>query len=452
MASHFCPTFLSRLMTRRLCASLAFLAASAIASNLLATASWGARADKACLSHVFENLIDGTEARGIKQSVSTDVFTVHGVMKGPHGGRLLIVERKVGWSDLRKNFSEDGADLTPDLRLLPTVLGEKGARFFGYRILSDKLAIIPDAQEVQGAIEAFNRGLPPDSPIRIATRPASTHAVFETDHDYVHAYIKDGTLPMSTHGRQFFHDMSGHAMQGFFDDNRITWFMRKRAKIWIDYLADRKRAGLPMTDELKKADQAVMEEIGSQIDGLGQGIGATMSAAGKRKWKQENQALAKRNGLTVEQLASLGVDKDIAQGSNNPSLHATAGVPSIYQAHRLTLASESPDIFYKDILPPGINVEFQKYLTLYKKEHPQVFEPLGYDPEKSIARIEDAAQKANGQQISPAKLSGIPLLRPYVARMNHLNQVIGADPYYESYWNKLMQRLPGLPRAKTLAK
>src|SRR5690606_27847075 len=105
---------------------------------------------------------------------------------------------------------------------------------FGFKILSKTQALIPDATEANGAIAVYNQGLSIHDPRRIKISFQHIDNEFGDLGSNVKSFLDTGTAPASQKNRQFYHDISAHALEGFFLNNKIIHTIQKRGKIWFD--------------------------------------------------------------------------------------------------------------------------------------------------------------------------------------------------------------------------
>jgi hypothetical protein len=155
---------------------------------------------------------------GLVESMQTDIFKIVGAYKGLHGGYRLVIETKSIWQDMRKNFDpehEHAGDLTFDLRLYPHLLGPRAAFYFGYQILDENYLTVPTPEELIGGLDRYNEGLSPNDPARIKLNYFVSHSLFEPEDSYIDHFAIEYKKVFSKVGRNFFHDVSAHAMEGF---------------------------------------------------------------------------------------------------------------------------------------------------------------------------------------------------------------------------------------------
>jgi hypothetical protein len=192
-------------------------------------------------------------------NIHSNLFSIVDVLPGLHGGKRYVIETKGAWHDFVKDFTEEGGDLIQDLRLYAAVLGKEAARFFGYEILDNNRVVIPSALEVTNAIKKFNESLPDNDPRHIAVGTYPTAEGFVAAETYRYEFLKNSRIPISLKKRHFFHDISGHALQGFFIPNEITDTLRARL-IVLQKFANRIRARALSDSE------AIEKHIGTLID------------------------------------------------------------------------------------------------------------------------------------------------------------------------------------------
>lgn len=218
-----------------------------------------ALANESCLGFYRKNPTGAIEVKDTHVNIGTEMFTVVDVLEGMHGGKRYIVETKGAWHENIKDFSEDGGDIVQDLRLYATVLGKKAARFFGYEVLNRDHVIVPSVTELSNALKKFNDSLPENDPRKILVGVYPTTAGLVGAKTYRYEFIENSRIPVSLKKRHYFHDIAGHALQGFFIPNIITSTLRKRLGV-LEKFADQIQGRFP-----ESADK-IFEYIGRLID------------------------------------------------------------------------------------------------------------------------------------------------------------------------------------------
>jgi len=176
------------------------------------------------------------------ENLETDIFSVVKVIDGRHGGNRYVIETKAAWHDFRKDFSEQGGDVVADMRTHVFALGPKAAKFFGYEIIDANHVIVPSVPELNLAIKKFNDALPPGDPRRLNTKYYETKEGLTSNEVYINGFIESGLIPISMKRKHFYHDISIHAMQGFYIPPHIISSLRSRIAIYKkfhDFLKDK---------------------------------------------------------------------------------------------------------------------------------------------------------------------------------------------------------------------
>lgn len=268
--------------------------------------------------------------------IHTDLFSIVGEVTPP--GRketLLTVQLDHGAiADTRKFFSYDDpahlqGDVITDFRILPKVLGEKGARFFGYAVNeAAHQATIPTTAALNEAIDLFNRRVTQLAPgqakkLKIPITFYETPGTFMSKEEYVQRFRDFGQLPISGRYRMFFHDITSHSMEGFFIDHRIFEIVQQNLHNLEDVTKAARSGKLGLSDSaleaFEKGYQEMIEDAASQIDRLGMGGSDFLSPADKthlrdigyqrgRMAKERAKPEDFRNSTGQGVTSSLGVD------------------------------------------------------------------------------------------------------------------------------------------------
>jgi hypothetical protein len=349
----------------------------------------------------------------------SDLFPLVNVMPGRHGGRRLIVKRQGSWWDYRKDFNPGGGDLTQDLRFFPIMLGRE-AEFFGYRWLTDEHVMIPDIAELNGAIDAFNRGLAAGDPRRLLVKFYPTEDSFIPLEDYVRNFVYKSSIPISRNGRQFLHDMSSHAIEDFFLPQDYVRFAQARGKLWFDFTESlgSKYAADPLFLKALEAYSAKgVSLLAQHYDYLGMAGGdflrfdsrIFLGAVGMEKILK----------LPAEQSREL-----ITSGASGSSLIAKRGGVSmgLGSAGYDLLGSSAETFFFDDLQAPLLR-EFRQYLDA------QPVAPLGVapaEPDFALAN-ESLYDIMYDRSISRADfekaLEEHPLGKHFMARLKYLREI-----------------------------
>lgn len=208
---------------------------------------------------------------GLVESVNTDIFRVIGAYKGLHGGYRLKIVTEMIWADRRKNFDHEsltGGDLTLDLRLWPYLLGPRLAFYLGFQIIDGESLTVPTVEELQGAIANYNDGLARDSEQYIQLNYYKSEHLFEDTEVFLRSFAEDRSKPLSAIKRNFFHDISGHALEFLFLPSALVVHSARRSSIAMRFLD---QEGHRLTDSAKRT---ILSAFVSEIDHLGNSLGA----------------------------------------------------------------------------------------------------------------------------------------------------------------------------------
>ncbi len=159
---------------------------------------------------VCEELLfsDPTDIDSDLGSITDPTVRIGAVLPGKHGGQRLEVEKTgATWAS---GYTTVGYDPQGDPRWLVDALGCDEARYFGFEILSDTKAIVPNRAELMGAIEKINVHLKSKKkqPIEITYYDADEKNVKVKD--YISNYLSRRGLPLASGGNHFLHDISFH--------------------------------------------------------------------------------------------------------------------------------------------------------------------------------------------------------------------------------------------------
>jgi hypothetical protein len=183
--------------------------------------------------------------------LNTDLFGVVEEIPGEYGGKRFRVARRLSWSDPRKDLL-GGADLVQDLRAYPLLLGESGARFFGFQIVDHNRGVFPDITEINGAIDRFNEGLPENALERITLRPKKVTSEKATLTSYIRDFVKEGGIAHDSKGKGYWHDLSAHSLSGLHSHPEVEALLQVRAEFVLALIDHFSKAGLEGFAEVRK--------------------------------------------------------------------------------------------------------------------------------------------------------------------------------------------------------
>lgn len=151
---------------------------------------------------------------------------------GLHGGSLSYVRKRSGepW-DSRLRVDED---LTPNLEspisqgdptVMVKLLGMKAAKFWGFRQPTEDVITLPDARELQGAVEAFNQHI-------VGAEFKINLNFYETSGEvnsrkYLEMFLNNHAIPIAKKGVISVQDRSVHPTHAFIDP-RLDHFAKSR--------------------------------------------------------------------------------------------------------------------------------------------------------------------------------------------------------------------------------
>lgn len=130
-------------------------------------------------------------------------------IEGAHGGKRIVIRRTgARWlSDYRSvRYDPQG-----DPRWFIEIMGAEAAEFFGFKILSDEMVIVPDGNEFNGALKKVNAQLAAmgEEPVEITFYVTSGNENTKVA-EYVHDFGKSGGIPLAASGNHLIHDLSFH--------------------------------------------------------------------------------------------------------------------------------------------------------------------------------------------------------------------------------------------------
>ncbi|MEW6055777.1 MAG: hypothetical protein AB1540_04110 [Bdellovibrionota bacterium] len=213
-------------------------------------------------------LIDGkpllSEARESTWWGKKKSYRVIGSVAGDHGGKLRVLERGPDaefWMQESKGLDDE---FRGDPRWVIHVLGEDAAARLGIRQISNRHILIPDATEVQGAVDAFNRTAAPEDQIAVSFyEPKRKNHV--PSYEYAREFVVNGRLPIAKSGRESVHDINYHMLGVLLPPEALNQ-LRKQMSVIFDfrvYLAQRKLLAKKMNRHWKIGDW-----IDQHIDGI----------------------------------------------------------------------------------------------------------------------------------------------------------------------------------------
>lgn len=231
-------------------------------------------------------------------TLSYTAFQVVETRPGTHGGHRIVVKRTGSWFDFEKEIGDRG-DLVIDLRFFPHVLGEEVARFFGYEILNDRHIVIPDVDELNGAIAKFNSSLPEGDSRRILLQYYPIPGVHNSVNEYINMFNNNLAIPISQEGKSFFHDMSVHSLQGFFVDNDIVVAVHQRVSITLRVVEHLKEVfqGSSIENDVKKVSHEVKSSLTGLVDQIG-GLVGLMAGSKMRSYFAQIGVAQHNEGVT----------------------------------------------------------------------------------------------------------------------------------------------------------
>lgn len=347
---------------------------------------------------------------------STDAFVVKKIYSGSHGGNRIAVERQGTWSDTRKDFTKGGGDIVLDLRTWPQVLGSKEADFFGYRVVSDKFVILPDEKELSGAISKFNEGLPANAPERIAIDYYPTKSSFNSKATYVRKFAEEGKLPISTNGRQFYHDTLGHGMQGVIFNNEFVDVMRSRSKMWLDFVDSQKNLTDVEQAALNKINDKIIKNLANDIDQSGNLMGSFMQS--------EDRTYLKQVGLHHAVNMEIEQRKNPTMKSTLPTSDPAVLPPYISYSTRYynLLSGKAGDYFLPELEDtPSLEAKFEQHLKQYDQKK---LKPVSFDWKSDLNWLNENNDKIkNDANTLNPELGNRALTRPFYLRAQRLRQL-----------------------------
>lgn len=131
-------------------------------------------------------------------------------LPGKFGGSRRVFAKKDPNQPWERYFDTPGFNdvlVNPDAII--HILGSENARKLGFQ-LSPNQVILPDVDELRGAINNFNQQFPPGDSRRLQGSFFATDNKPLSGAEYRNRFLDNGELPMARSGRLHFHDFSAH--------------------------------------------------------------------------------------------------------------------------------------------------------------------------------------------------------------------------------------------------
>lgn len=161
-----------------------------------------------------------------RMSIRTPTCKSVGEVGGVHGGKLIKLERvEKTWVS---QYSTVTYDPQGDPRWFIDTIGDEASEFFGFKMLSDKQMLVPNAQEFMGAIDRVNKALREKGLEEIKIRFYPTHDELNTKVAlYTKEFKENAALPFAPSGNHMLHDLSFHTGAIYipqkFIRNKMAW-------------------------------------------------------------------------------------------------------------------------------------------------------------------------------------------------------------------------------------
>lgn len=155
-------------------------------------------------------------------------------LAGRFGGSRRVYTKKDPKKPWERVFEVQGFNdilLEPDF--VVHVLGAEAAQKLGFELTASRV-VIPDAIELRGAIESFNRQFPVGDSRRLSLSFFETGGTPLSGAEYKRRLLDGGELPMALSGRLHFHDFTAHLAAAFMPKKIVEEF-RKRVKLFSDF-------------------------------------------------------------------------------------------------------------------------------------------------------------------------------------------------------------------------
>lgn len=129
-------------------------------------------------------------------------------LEGRHGGHRYVYEL-VGdtWGS---SYASAKFDAQGDPRWIFDQFGKEGAKFFGIELVGANKIILPDAREVQGAVEALNKELRARGLESIPIQFYDSGVKTTEGSNYLSRYVDEFGLPIMTSEHGLLHDLNFH--------------------------------------------------------------------------------------------------------------------------------------------------------------------------------------------------------------------------------------------------
>jgi hypothetical protein len=160
-------------------------------------------------------------------AINNGHYKVEKVLKGQHGGERLVVRRLGQWTEHDNLFE--------DLRLIPTLLGQD-AWFLGFRWLDDETAVVPNVEELNGALEKLRHSLrdQPQHQLSLKFYEVVEGGNKMNSTGIVRRFVDESELPIYLNER-YFQDISQRALEELFVNPQFFETAQRRASYWLEF-------------------------------------------------------------------------------------------------------------------------------------------------------------------------------------------------------------------------
>lgn len=234
---------------------------------------------------------------------------------GEHGGkRIRLKKTGAQWGSI---FTTNNFDRQGDPRWFISLLGEKQAEFFGFKMMGTEEMLIPDYEEFTGALKKVNEAL-----IAKGKQPASITFYKTPDNhnvkvgSYVESFIKDHGIPIAPSGNHMIHDISYHTGAIFMPDHLLkegaarTKYHRDFSEFLKRKYADdpaKKEAAIFYSYLFKFLDTAYIDTATARIGPTVAGFSNKMALIGKEAVTHEMKNMVKHSVISIA--------RDLAEGT-----------------------------------------------------------------------------------------------------------------------------------------
>jgi len=228
-----------------------------LSSSVALAKGSGTKINPDCLVYYLKFGIQHLDANWRGKTTTTEsTVSIGKELPGRYGGKRISLHL-MGETWLARYYSAEN-DVQGDPRLFMFAFGEKVSEFFGFKMVSPTEIIVPDAKELDGAIQRLNKQLINDGKEPIAVRFYKSGGE-EPVERYLRTIASRKALPIAMNGNPMIHDIGFHTgaiilPKAVMDDLAI------RINRYFDFVA--------FLRERYELDPEMLEEVNTLADGI----------------------------------------------------------------------------------------------------------------------------------------------------------------------------------------